>query len=121
MTVQYDTEIVITERDEAARRVRTTVSGREPRGAGKMNAAVTSQLEPTEAGTVVSLDTELELVGKVAQMGRGMIADVSSKLIGDFVSALDANVLSLPHSNGSTAGSSVGTETNVVVQAAGSD
>jgi carbon monoxide dehydrogenase subunit G len=93
MTVEYDTEITIAERDDAARRVRMDVMGREPRGGGRMQAEVTSQLEPAGAGTAVTLDTEVELAGRVAQMGRGMIAEVSSKLIGDFVQSLEANVL----------------------------
>jgi hypothetical protein len=93
MTVEYDAEITIAERDAAARTVRIQVVGRELRGGGRMRAEVTSKLEPAGPGTTVRLDTELDLAGKVAQMGRGMIADVSSKLIGDFVRALEANVL----------------------------
>ncbi len=93
MTVEYDTEITIAERDDSTRTMRMDVAGREPRGGGKMQAAVTSRLEPWGAGTAVVLDTELELAGKIAQMGRGMIADVSSKLISDFVRALEADVL----------------------------
>jgi carbon monoxide dehydrogenase subunit G len=100
MTVEYDTEIVIAERDDVTRTVRMDVAGREPRGGGKMRAAVTSQLEPAGDGTVVTLDTELELVGKIAQMGRGMIADVSATLIREFVGSLEANVLNAPHADG---------------------
>src|SRR5688500_8469305 len=95
-TVEYDTEITIAERDAAGRTVRMQVTGRELRGGGRMRAEVTSTLEPAGAGTTVTLDTELDLAGKVAQMGRGMIADVSSKLIGDFVHSLEANVLRSP-------------------------
>jgi uncharacterized protein len=100
MTVEYDTEIVIAERDDVTRTVRMDVAGREPRGGGRMRAAVTSQLQPSGAGTAVTLDTELELVGKIAQMGRGMIADVSAALIRDFVGSLEANVLDARQSNG---------------------
>jgi carbon monoxide dehydrogenase subunit G len=96
MVVQYDAEIVITDRDHGSRRVRMDVSGREPHGNGRMHAVVSSSLEPVGDGTRVTLDTDLELVGKVAQMGRGLVADVSSKLIGEFVSSLEANVLSAP-------------------------
>jgi hypothetical protein len=99
MTVEYDTEIVIAERDDVTRMVRMDVAGREPRGGGRMRAAVTSQLEPVGAGTKVTLDTELELVGRVAQMGRGMIADVSALLIREFVGSLEANVLDARPSN----------------------
>jgi carbon monoxide dehydrogenase subunit G len=102
MTVEYEAQIAIAERDDAGRRVRMDVSGREPRGGGKMHAEVTSRLEPTGTGTAVTLDTDLELAGRVAQMGRGMIADVSAKLIGDFVRSLETNVLA-PTANGTPA------------------
>jgi carbon monoxide dehydrogenase subunit G len=100
MVVQYDAEIVITERDQGSRRVRMDVSGREPHGGGGMRAAVSSRLEPAGDGTAVTLDTDLELVGKVAQMGRGLVADVSSKLIREFVTSLEANVLNGPQPTG---------------------
>ena len=100
MTVQYEAEITIAARDEESMTVRMLVSGRERRGTGRMKATVTSRLEAAGAGTTVALDTDLELAGKVAQMGRGMIADVSSKLVGDFVAALVANVLSAPAGSG---------------------
>jgi carbon monoxide dehydrogenase subunit G len=100
IVAQYDTEIVIAERDEGSRRVRMDVRGREPQGGGRMHAVVSSRLEPAGDGTVVRLDTELELVGKVAQMGRGLVADVSSKLIREFVASLETNVLNAPRPSG---------------------
>jgi carbon monoxide dehydrogenase subunit G len=100
MTVEYDTEIAITERDDTARTVRMNVVGRELRGGGNMQATVTSRVEPAGTRTAVTLDTDLELVGKVAQMGRGMIADVSSRLVRDFVHSLEANVLQAPTAGG---------------------
>lgn len=94
MTVQYETEITIAARDDASRAVHMAVAGRERRGSGKMKAAVTSRLEQGGAGTAVTLETDLELTGKVAQMGRGMIADVSKKLVREFVLSLEAGIFS---------------------------
>jgi carbon monoxide dehydrogenase subunit G len=93
LTVQYLTEITVAERDSDAMRVQMLVAGRERRGTGKMKAAVTSRLDDAGGHTIVTLDTDLDLAGKVAQMGRGMIADVSSKLVRDFVASLEADVL----------------------------
>jgi hypothetical protein len=42
---------------------------------------------------VVGIDTDLQVTGKVAQFGRGVMADVSSKLLGQFVACLHDNVL----------------------------
>lgn len=96
VTIKYKTEITIAERDDAARTVRMKVVGREERGSGRMQAAVTSRLEPAANGTAVSLETDLELAGKAAQMGRGMIADVSASLIREFAGSLEASVLAAP-------------------------
>ncbi len=94
VTVKYKSEIAVTERDHDNHAVVLDVSGKEQRGTGRMKAVVTSRLQPAGEGTGVTLETDLRLAGKIAQMGRGMIADVSNKLIGDFVLALDENVLS---------------------------
>ena len=44
--------------------------------------------------TLVSVVTDLSITGKVAQFGRGVLADVSSKLMGQFVENLERDVLS---------------------------
>ena len=46
------------------------------------------------AGTIVDVVTDLSITGKVAQFGRGVLADVSSKLMGQFVENLERDVLS---------------------------
>jgi carbon monoxide dehydrogenase subunit G len=103
MTVQYDANIVVVERDEAARAVRMDVSGRERRGGGTMKATVTSTLTAAGSGTVVRLETDLQLTGRVAQMGRGMIADVSSKLVRDFVASVEQHVINAPAADAAAA------------------
>jgi hypothetical protein len=93
MTVEYQAEITIAERARDTMTVQMLVLGRERRGAGKVKATVTSRLESRGHATVIVLNTDVDLVGKVAQMGRGMIADVSNKLVGDFVRSLEENIL----------------------------
>src|SRR5204862_7889339 len=75
------------------------------RGAGNANATITALLEPDGDGTKVTVNTDLAVTGKVAQFGRGVMADVSSKLLGQFVQCLETNVLSggSPSSAGSAA------------------
>lgn len=80
------------ERDGEARRAVVDARGKEARGTG--NAAATVTLAVHEAGehSRVSVDTDLKIVGKLAQFGSGMLQQVSEKLLGEFVQALEAKL-----------------------------
>jgi carbon monoxide dehydrogenase subunit G len=93
ITAQYKGAARIIEADEAARRIVLKGEGRDTRGQGNASATVTVLLAADGAGTQVSVDTDLNVTGKVAQFGRGVMADVSSKLLGQFVACLESNVL----------------------------
>jgi carbon monoxide dehydrogenase subunit G len=94
ITAQYKGAARIIEADEAARRIVLKGEGRDTRGQGNASATVTVLLAADGTGTQVSVDTDLNVTGKVAQFGRGVMADVSSKLLGQFVACLESNVLS---------------------------
>ena len=68
-----------TERDEAGKRVVIVASGQDSRGAGGAQARVTAVLHDASGGsaTLVKVVADLDIAGKAAQFGRGMIADVS--------------------------------------------
>ena len=85
MTVQYKGVARFTERDEQAGRAVLAAEGKDSRGQGSASAVVSAQLSPAGDGTTVAITTELKLTGKVAQFGRGVLAEVSQKLIGQFV------------------------------------
>jgi carbon monoxide dehydrogenase subunit G len=72
------------ERDEAAHRVVIEASGKDTRSAGTAAATVAAVLAADGDATRVDVTTDLSVTGKPAQFGRGMIADVSAKLIGQF-------------------------------------
>jgi carbon monoxide dehydrogenase subunit G len=76
--------------DEAARRVVIEASGRDSRGGGTAAATATAQLAPAEDGaaTLVTVVTDLAVTGRPAQFGRGMIADVGGRLLGQFADCL---------------------------------
>jgi carbon monoxide dehydrogenase subunit G len=93
MTAQYKGTASFLERDEQARRAVLKADGREARGQGSASATITATLMPDGDGTRVSLLTDLRITGKVAQFGRGVIADVSADLIGRFVESLESTVL----------------------------
>jgi len=93
ITAQYKGAAKIIEADEAARRIVLKGEGRDTRGQGNASALVTVLLAEDGTGTNVSVDTDLNVTGKVAQFGRGVMADVSAKLLGQFVKSLEENVL----------------------------
>jgi len=93
MTAQYQGVASFRVRDAANHRAVVRAEGRDTRGQGNAAATVTATLAPEDGGTRVKLHTDLTIHGKVAQFGRGVLADVSSKLLGQFVQNLETNVL----------------------------
>jgi carbon monoxide dehydrogenase subunit G len=93
ITAQYKGTAKLAEVDETNRRIVIDASGRDTRGQGNAKATITVKMEPEGAGTKVDVSTDLSITGKVAQFGRGVLADVSSKLMGQFVENLERDVL----------------------------
>ena len=91
---QYKGKATFVERDDVAHRAVLEASGRDTRGQGNASATITAQLVPAGEGTHVTVTTDLTVTGKVAQFGRGVMADVSAKLLGQFVDNLEQTVLS---------------------------
>jgi carbon monoxide dehydrogenase subunit G len=80
------------EKNEALRRFVLEGSGREARGAGTAAATITVELHEVSPTTRVSVHTDLNVTGKPAQFGRGVMADVADKLIGEFATCLAGQV-----------------------------
>jgi uncharacterized protein len=76
------------ERDRNAGRVVLRSKGAETRGQGTASATTIANLSKRDSGTHVALDTDLMIAGRVAQMGRGMIVEISNDLLDRFVSNL---------------------------------
>lgn len=93
VTVQYDLEILVNERDADNLIVRAVASGDERKGAGTLRAAVVGSLSPNGDLTVMNIATELDVTGRVAQFGRSILAEVGAKLLARFGRDLEANVL----------------------------
>ena len=83
------------ERDEEARRVVIAASGADSRGGGTAKATVTATLVAEGDETRVNIGTELDITGKAAQFGRGLIGDVSGRLIGQFATCLSDQLSAL--------------------------
>jgi carbon monoxide dehydrogenase subunit G len=79
--------------DEDAGVVVIEASGKETRGTGTAKAQVTCRLVDNGASTDVEVSTELNITGKPAQFGRGVLADVSGKLVDQFAASLSEEIL----------------------------
>jgi len=88
ITAQYKGAASFVERDDAGHRAVLRAEGRDTRGAGNAAADITALLEAVDGGTRVTVTTDLTVTGKVAQFGRGVMADVSRKLMGQFADNL---------------------------------
>jgi len=93
ITAQYKGKATFVEKDDAAHKAVLRAEGRDTRGQGNANATITATLVPEGSGTKVTVVTDLAITGRAAQFGRGVMADVSTKLLGQFVSCLEKNVL----------------------------
>jgi len=81
------------ERDEAARRFVIDAKGKDKRGNGTAGAVVTATFTAESPGsTRVDVATDLAITGKPAQFGRGVIEDISNKLLQQFVTCLQDKV-----------------------------
>ncbi|MEV8592686.1 SRPBCC family protein [Streptomyces sp. NPDC052012] len=88
VTVTYKGTAVFEERDETAHRVVLVASGRETRGQGTARATVTGTLGERDGATAVSVRTDLTVTGRPAQFGRGVLAEVGERIIGQFAACL---------------------------------
>ena len=93
VTAQYKGAARFVERDDTGHKAVLRAEGRETRGQGNANATITATLMPEGDGTAVSVVTDLTVTGRVAQFGRGVMADVSAKLLGQFVDCLENKLL----------------------------
>lgn len=95
VTSEYAGTARFTEKDDAAYQAVIDAKGRDARGAGNASALITAHLRPDGDSTVVSVNTDLRLTGRIAQFGSGMIKEVSTKLLGQFVACLESKLAAM--------------------------
>ena len=94
VTSEFSGKVRFVEQDRAQHRAVIDGKGKEARGTGNAAATVTAQLHEDGQRTRVTVDTDLKIVGKLAQFGSGMLQQVSEKLLGQFVESLEAKLTS---------------------------
>ncbi|MFC7448616.1 SRPBCC family protein [Rhodococcus daqingensis] len=92
VTSEFAGRAVLTETDRAAHRAVIEASGRDSRGAGNASATITARLVDDDGTTRVTVDTDMKIVGKLAQFGSGVIAQVSEKMMNQFAASLEAKL-----------------------------
>jgi len=95
IVAQFKGQAPFVTRDDTAYTASLKAEGRDTGGKGNAAATITAKLEPTGATSAkCTVDTDLNITGKVAQFGRGALADVSDKLLLQFVDNLNALIAS---------------------------
>ena len=92
VTSEFSGRVHFVEQNRDEHRAVIDGKGKESRGTGNAAATVTAQLHDAGDRTRVTVDTDLKVVGKLAQFGSGMLQQVSEKLLGEFVDSLEAKL-----------------------------
>lgn len=92
ITVAYNGTARIAERDEASRRATLQAEGKETTGPGSARASAVMTVEQADAGSRVRLVTDFTVAGRVANFGRGVMEDVSRRLVGQMAECIKANL-----------------------------
>jgi uncharacterized protein len=88
VSLTYRGTAKFTERDPDAKVIVLEASGKETRGAGTASATVRATLEPGGEGTIASMHTTMNVTGRPAQFGRGVMVEVGGKLVEQFAQNL---------------------------------
>ena len=103
IALQYNGSGQFLERDDGAHRAVIEAKGKDKRGNGTAGATVTMQLAPSSEGTRVDVTTELQITGKPAQFGRGVMQDVSDALLQQFIACIESQFAAAPAAEAETA------------------
>ena len=95
IVAKFGGQAIFQEQNDTEHRAVLKGEGRDSTGKGNASAIITAQLEVVDANTTrCTVSTDLTITGKIAQFGRGALADVSDKLLKQFVINLETTVLS---------------------------
>ena len=92
ITVAYSGTARISDRDQAQRTATLTAEGRETTGPGSARASATMKVQTAGDRSLVEITTDYHVAGRVAQFGRGVMEDVSRRLINEMASCIQSNL-----------------------------
>jgi len=94
ITASYKGRLRFLELDEDSHTAVMEASAQETNGQGNAQARITASVSGSDSQSVLILDTDLEVRGKAAQFGRGVLGNVSQRLLDQFARNLESEVLS---------------------------
>lgn len=103
ITVAYNGTARITDRDDTNHGATLEADGRETTGPGSARAKARMTVEPDGSGSLVKIVTDYSVAGRVAQFGRGVMEDVSRRIVTDMAACIKANVEAAEPGAGSAA------------------
>jgi uncharacterized protein len=92
ITVAYNGTARIADRDDANHAATLEADGRETTGPGSARAKARMTVEAQGSGSIVKIVTDYSVAGRVAQFGRGVMEDVSRRIVNDMAACIKANV-----------------------------
>jgi carbon monoxide dehydrogenase subunit G len=92
ITVAYSGTAKIVDRNDAQHTATLEAEGRETTGPGSARAKALMSVDPEGAGSLVKIVTDYNVAGRVAQFGRGVMEDVSRRIVNDMAACIKANV-----------------------------
>lgn len=92
ITVAYNGTARISERDEANRVATLEAEGRETTGPGSARATARMSVEDNGTASRVRLETDFTVAGRIANFGRGVMEDVSKRLVSQMADCIKANL-----------------------------
>jgi uncharacterized protein len=99
ITVAYNGTARIIDRDDSTHSASIEAEGRETTGPGSARATAHMSVVPDGAGSTVKIVTDYNVAGRVAQFGRGVMEDVSRRLVGEMAACIATNIeAGEPHS-----------------------
>ncbi len=92
MRFTYEGSVRVAEQDRAARRALLIGTAKEARGQGTAEARITMAVTESGGGSTVSTSADVDLTGRAAQMGHGVVAAVSAQLLKQMSDNLEATI-----------------------------
>jgi carbon monoxide dehydrogenase subunit G len=119
ITVAYSGTARIADRDDVQRSATLEAEGRETTGPGSARAKALMSVQAEGAGSLVKIVTEYSVAGRVAQFGRGVMEDVSRRIVNDMAACIKANVEAQEPGSSTAATGGPAHETGGMTQASG--
>jgi hypothetical protein len=104
ITVAYNGTARISDRNDTTRSATLSAEGRETTGQGTAKATATMSVEPAGDASTVKIVTDYHVAGRVAQFGRGVMEDVSKRIVNEMAACIKANLETAPPAAGGGSG-----------------